>query len=154
METSLNLAWVLCSLGLILRWVLSPWGKRALNGIRRGNRYAAFMPGQRRRPSEPCWQLQLLALAVVVLLLLPVISLSDDLMATQGLAETDSCVRRAQHSGDGHTDSLRGSFALPEQNSGAPVEAGLPQESLLPFEPATHDNPFAHWLDSRPPPQA
>src|ERR1700722_6529340 len=97
MEITLNLAWALCSLALIWFWARSA----ASGGVPRG--------------------MQILALAMVVLLLLPVISLSDDLMAMQGPAETDSSMRRALHPDEGHPSVVPISFALPE-----PVFAALP----------------------------
>src|ERR1700683_1045657 len=91
MEIVLNIAWALCSLGLFWFWLRSSVSDRV----------------PRRT--------QMLALAMVVLLLLPVISLSDDLMAMQGPAETDSSIRRASHLDEGHPSVVPISFALPEQ---------------------------------------
>ena len=101
MEIILNLAWGFCSLGLIWFWVRT----RAANQAPR--------------------RTQILALAVVVLLLLPVISLSDDLMAMQGPAETDSSLRRSVHSDEGHPSVVPASLALPEQMMTALVLSGF-----------------------------
>src|SRR5580698_10727892 len=98
MEITLNLAWAACSLVLIWFWT----------------RNTAANPVPRR--------MQILALAMVVLLLLPVISLSDDLMAMQGPAEADSSLRRALHPDEGHPSIVPASFALAEQ-----LIAALPQ---------------------------
>ena len=70
MELFLNLVWALVTLamgGLWLRY-----------GLREGS--------PRR--------MQLLSLAVLLLLLFPVISVSDDLLALQNAAEVDSCLKR------------------------------------------------------------
>ena len=130
MEITLNLAWAACSLVLIWYWTR----RTAANSVPR--------------------RMQILALAMVVLLLLPVISLSDDLMAMQGPAETDSSMRRALHPDEGHPSVVPVSFALPEQ-----VFAALPwsrssqvvvqNERLAPLVPVQ-----TRSLDRRPPPQA
>jgi len=91
---------------------------------------------------------------MVVLLLLPVISLSDDLMAMQGLAETDSSARRANHLAEGHPPVAPTSFALPEQSFDTPRDSGYAQvsvqeERLSPPPPA-----LTRSLDRRPPPNA
>jgi hypothetical protein len=95
-----------------------------------------------------------MALAMVVLLLLPVISLSDDLMAMQGPAETDTSVRRALHIDEGHPQMPPTSFALPEL-AFAPLPLGgdsqvaIQNASLAPAPPM-----LVRSLDRRPPPQA
>ncbi len=129
MELILNLAWVACSLGLILFWL----------------RNSASNPVPRKT--------QVLALAVVVLLLLPVISLSDDLMAMQGLAETDSSARRAGHLDAGGTPVAPASAALPLGVSSEPQTKGdfpvrVAEARLSPPLPA-----LTRSLDRRPPPQ-
>jgi hypothetical protein len=71
METILNLAWVLLAAVIVRLWT----------------RYAPQEGASRRT--------QVAALAVLILILLPVISVTDDLMAAQNPAETtDCCVRR------------------------------------------------------------
>jgi hypothetical protein len=130
MEITLNLAWAACSLVLIWFWT----------------RNAASKPVSRKT--------QILALAMVVLLLLPVISLSDDLMAMQGPAETDSSMRRALHPDEGHPSVVPVSFAQPEQVFAALPWSGSSQvvvqnERLAPFVPV-----LTRSLDRRPPPQA
>jgi hypothetical protein len=130
MEITLNLAWAACSLALIWFWTQS----------------TAASPVPRR--------MQILALAMVVLLLLPVISLSDDLMAMQGPAETDSSMRRALHPDEGHPSVVPVSFALPEQVFAALPWSGsslvvVQNERLASFVPV-----LTRSLDRRPPPQA
>ena len=129
MEIILNIAWALCSLGLILLWA-------------RGSR---SNPVSRRT--------QIFALAMVVLLLLPVISLSDDLMAMQGPAETDTCLRRALNPGDLHPSVAAACWAFP-----APIVTELAWSS---FTQGTQEsyrwiakpNSFPRSLESRPPPR-
>jgi hypothetical protein len=91
MELILNLAWAAFATGLILFWAL----------------------GMRSNPAPR--KTQVLALMIVVLLLLPVISLSDDLLAAQSPAETDCCLRRALDSNHSQHSTVPTSFALPEE---------------------------------------
>jgi hypothetical protein len=138
MELILNLAWALVSMALVALWL-------------RGSRLGKTGPrraGFHRAPRH----IQILALLVVVLLLLPVISLSDDLMAAQGFAETDSCLRRAQDCGCAHPAPA--SFALPEEIVADILLSGFSQEILEEDSfPAVHRIAPAA-LDSRPPPRA
>src|SRR5882762_10391186 len=99
MEILLNLAWALCSLGLIWFWVRS----------------CDAGHGKRRIPLRT----QILTLAMIVLLLLPVISLSDDLMAMQGAAETDACLRRALQVDAGHPSVVPMALGLQERELSA-----------------------------------
>jgi hypothetical protein len=70
MELTLNLGWVLVALWMLFAWLrVSP-----------------------RAPKDR--SAQLVALAVVILILLPAISMTDDLMAAQKPAEPDCCMRR------------------------------------------------------------
>jgi hypothetical protein len=128
METALNLAWMLCSLLLVRSWM----------------RNTASNPVPRR--------MQMLALAMVVLMLLPVISLSDDLMAMQGPAETDTSMRRALHPDEGHPSVVPVTFALPEAIFAAMPWSGYTQvavqnKPLAPCLPV-----LTRSLDRRPPP--
>jgi len=70
MELTLNLGWVVVAV-----WMSCAWLRIAPRGAK-----------ERRA--------QLVALAVVILILLPAISMTDDLMAAQNPAEVDSSVRR------------------------------------------------------------
>jgi hypothetical protein len=75
-ETSLNLAWAILATAMFMFWL-------------------------RYRPCYKASGVQLAALAVCILTLLPVISISDDLMAAQFPAESDSSQHwelRASHS--------------------------------------------------------
>lgn len=130
MEIFLNFAWALCALGLCWFWM----------------RAGASDSASRKT--------QILALAMVVLLLLPVISLSDDLMTMQGPAESDTCLRRALHADENHPSVIPHSMALPEQLFIALSIGGSPQkvvQSSRMMPPLTF---FIRSLDRRPPPQA
>ncbi len=70
MEVLLNLAWLVLTAVMALLW---------------------FRFGVRRGVSGPA---QLMALLVLLLVLFPVISVSDDLLALQNPAEADCCLRR------------------------------------------------------------
>lgn len=70
MELALNLAWLLLAVVMICL----------------GLRYAPPEGSDRR--------MQLVSLAVVIFILLPAISMTDDLLAAQNPAEVDSCLRR------------------------------------------------------------
>jgi hypothetical protein len=129
MEIVLNVAWATCSVGLILFW----------------SRTSASNPVPRGR--------QIFALAMVVLLLLPVISLSDDLMAMQGPSETDSCLRRVLQTNDVHPSVMPTSFALPEEIIAALSFSGSLQEISQDHIPATPPSLLIRSLDSRPPPR-
>jgi hypothetical protein len=74
MELFLNLAWLALAALMCCLW-----------------RRFAPRP-DKNRPADR--RMQLIALAVLILILFPVISVTDDLQAAQNPAETDSCVRR------------------------------------------------------------
>jgi hypothetical protein len=100
MELTLNLGWVLVALAMLFAWL----------------RVAPRDSGERRA--------QFVALAVVILILLPAISMTDDLIAAQNPAEVDCCsVRR---------DSSCSHVHLPMQ---------LPALPLPPFAIATDSLP-------------
>lgn len=129
-EILLNITWAVCSLILIGLW------------LRRG-----ISQSISRRT-------QLLALGMAVLLLLPVISLSDDLLAMQAPAETDTCVRRVQNADNLHPTPWTLTSALP---SGIymPALTGLVATQQPPSkEQATPPSPVPPPMDSRPPPMA
>ncbi len=78
MELTLNLAWMTLTALMLGLWM----------------RHAPREGVSRRA--------QLIALAVIILILFPVISVTDDLMAAQNVAETDSCQRKDHVSSDNH----------------------------------------------------
>ena len=98
--------------------------------------------------------MQLLALASVVLMLLPVISLSDDLMAMQGPSETDATVRRVLQPGHDYPTVTPHFFAIPEAITSVIPAGGWAPEALLALIPAPARNFHTRTLGSRPPPQA
>ena len=75
MELLFNLLWVGLSVGLIGLWLLSRrrWQDDAL---------------------RPASHIQIAALAIVIVILLPVVSLTDDLLACTAPAEVEHLVRR------------------------------------------------------------
>jgi hypothetical protein len=91
---------------------------------------------------------------MVVLLLLPVISLSDDLMAMQGPAETDTSLRRALHPDDPHPSATQASFALPEEIVTGLILGGLSPDIRQDYKQLPPAALFTRSFDSRPPPRA
>jgi len=129
-EILLNLAWALCSLALLWMWM-------------------------RRRPTNAApVASQMLALAMVVILLLPVISLSDDLVAMQGPAESDSCVRRVLHANEGHPSVVPAAAGMPEEFFAVLTTTGGSRELIQSYNFAPSPTLLIRSLDSRPPPQA
>lgn len=129
MEILLNLAWAALAVFIICLW--------ARHGDRTGL--------HRRR--------QLVALAVLLAILFPVISVSDDLMAAQTATEQDSCQRR---------DYLAPSSAHPIVPLAAIVYAlhfemsfGTPQSTAIrtPSLPSVK-RPQLAGIENRPPPAA
>ena len=129
MELTLNLGWVLLAL-----WMLGAWLRIAPKAHR----------GRRA---------QLVALSVVILILLPAISMTDDLIAAQNPAELDCCARRDYDCLHAHASVLTSS-ARPEPAFGCQA-AGVVQ--LLPRD--LQANPLAKIpalasIRNRPPPSA
>ena len=88
MELILNLAWMLLIALLFLRW-------------------KSLRPAQQRHP-----HLQLIALGLIAILLFPAISVTDDLLAPQALAESDSTTLRRDHSQLLHSAEIPNCAAL------------------------------------------
>ncbi len=74
MELLLNLAWVAVAAGLVFLWL-----NEASGGVPKNRE-------DRRR--------QLIAIAILIAILFPVISVSDDLLAMQNASESDNYLRR------------------------------------------------------------
>jgi hypothetical protein len=74
MEMTLNLAWVALAVWMFWAWV----------------RYAP----RDGAPNRVDWRVQLVALGLVILILLPAISMTDDLTAARNPAEVDTYIRR------------------------------------------------------------
>ncbi len=130
LELALNLVWVAASVTLVTVWL------RAARHTRTPRRVQCF------------------ALLMAILLLLPVISISDDLAAAQYPAEADSALRRAADSHLGHLVLHPASFALPEPSLNDYFPQFLFSRLSLPQSLAAPATGFAQQLHCRPPPQA
>jgi hypothetical protein len=129
MELTLNLGWVCVALWMLLAWV----------------RVAPRAARDRRA--------QFVALAVVILILLPAISMTDDLIAAQNPAEVDCCVRRDDGCWHAHT-VVPVTPALPLTSfSGLPggyVQMRAPRQVVVPQV----EVPSLVSIQNRPPPAA
>jgi hypothetical protein len=129
MELILNLAWALSAVAILCIWL----------------RYARLAGASRRT--------QMVALAVLILILFPVISVTDDLQAMQNPAETDSCLRRVHAVSSPHSIfPAVGALpppALTELSFGVPYVAA---SGSLPAPAMNH--PALAPIQNRPPPLA
>jgi hypothetical protein len=130
MELILNLGWVLIAFGMLFAWL----------------RVAPRPAGERRA--------QFVALAVVILILLPAISMTDDLIAAQNPAEVDCCSARRDHNWS-HTHPNFGTPAALQR----PVFSGFVddfREMHVPSDAASPRvvAPFQGPIQNRPPPTA
>ena len=131
MELILNVAWVLVAAAALASWSVA---------------------SRRVKDSSRRIASQLLALSVLLLILFPAISITDDLWAVHNPAETDILVRRhdeaTHHSGvlpQGQTAILIGT---PEPPKAADLGYAAFSLQTLPFHPA----PTRLGLFIRPPP--
>jgi hypothetical protein len=129
MELSLNLAWILLAAAMFRWWL-------------------RFSPrtGSNKR-------MQFVALAVIILILFPVISVTDDLQAAQNPAEADSCLRRD------HACSTPHSIFPPVAALPLPVFADLSFGILRIATPGglpapVIEHPVLAPIQNRPPPVA
>jgi hypothetical protein len=128
MELFLNLAWALVATLMFWLWM-------------------------RLAPRQGARRTQLIALAVVILILLPVISVTDDLIAAQNPAETDCCQRK-DHAASSHHSIFPAVATLPP-----PVLAKL-SFGLLRFAAPSRVSvprvkiPALASIQNRPPPAA
>jgi hypothetical protein len=129
MELVLNLAWVLLATFMFSLWL-------------------RFAP-----PTGRDRHLQLVALTVLLLILFPVISVTDDLQAVQNPAETDSLLRR-NHGFSPAQSIFPAVAALPLAAMAEPsygfismAAPGIPQAPLF-------DEPALAPIQNRPPPAA
>ena len=125
----LNLGWA-----LLAAWMLCLWARMAP-----------------RRASDR--RVQLIALSVVILILLPAISMTDDLVAAQNPAEIDCCARRHDH-GNGANPISTAIAALP-----MPAFDGLSIGIARMAAPGNLSSPFVEHpnlasIQNRPPPAA
>ena len=130
MELTLNLGWA-----LVAMWMLCAW-------VRKAPRKAT----DRR--------IQMVALAVVILILLPAISMTDDLLAAQNPAEIDCCARRDHDHGTCPHSIIPAAAALPLPGftglSLAFMGMAAPGNLLSPLV----ENPSLAPIQNRPPPAA
>ncbi len=134
METALNLVWALLVALMFGLWL----------------RFAPPISPNRRVDSRG---MQFVALAVLILLLFPVISVTDDLQAIQNPAETDSCQRRDHVCSTPHS-IFPAVAALP-----LPAFSGLSFAYLLLAAPSALSAPVVANsalapIQNRPPPAA
>jgi hypothetical protein len=129
MELTLNLVWVVLVTLMLWLWM-----------------HHAPREGASRRT-------QIVALAVIVLILFPVVSVTDDLMAVQNPAETESCQRRSQMCSDGcSTHSAVAVLALPAFVEPPPGSICIAMLSDLPVPLVAV--PAVVSIQNRPPPAA
>lgn len=129
MELFLNSVWVLVAIAAISSWVCL----------------------ERRGKSER--RLPLIALSMLVLILFPVISVSDDLWSLQNPAETDTCVRRHQQDSPAHVPLLPHSY-LPAA-AVADLGRGYTRLIIPRFAPVrVVAMPAVDSIENRPPPVA
>lgn len=128
MELTLNLGWALVAL-----WMLCAWMRTAP-----------------RRATDR--RIQMVALAVVILILLPAISMTDDLAAAQNPAEVDCCARRDHDQGASPHSivPVAASLPLPSFAGVSLAFAGTAEPNILP-SPFV-ENPFLQSIQNRPPP--
>lgn len=128
MELTLNFGWVVVAV-----WMLVAWLRLASQGS-----------SQRRG--------QMVALAVVVLILLPAISMTDDLVAAQNPAEAVTCVRRDHDDFSQPHSIIPLTFSMP-----LPAFAGLlistaHRPAACNLASLEVEHPFPPSIQNRPPP--
>jgi hypothetical protein len=134
MELFLNLAWVVLAAAMYCLWLR-----------------IAPRAGPERRIRD--WRMQFVALAVLLLILFPVISVTDDLQAIQNPAEADTCLRRDHVVSNAHS-IFPAAAALP-----LPVFAefsfGIQRFLAVGCLPGpVVDHPAMASIQNRPPPAA
>jgi hypothetical protein len=129
MELLLNIAWAFLAIVMVGLWL-------------------RFSP--RDTPNRG---IQLVALAVLLFILLPAISMTDDLLAAQNPAEIDCCLRR-DHESSAHPCDFLMVAALPLLLFSG-LAAGI-QYSTVPgiVAPLSSDPPALASIQNRPPPSA
>ncbi len=129
MELFLNFAWIVVAVAIVCLW------------MRIENR-----PGAERR-------LPVVALLTLIVILFPVISVSDDLWSIQNPAETDTWQRRNHLACGPHTifpaiaALSEPGFALPRFGNGHFNAPHVPHVRAV-------ENPALHAVQNRPPPEA
>ncbi len=135
-ETFFNLLWVAVTVALCAGW-------------------CARLQRNRSKSLLPAIAVQLVALALLAVVLLPVISLTDDLQACTTLAESEHLSRRGdlQPASDQPVDSLPLSLAL---LAAAPTATDMPLADFVRVEQSASQQMrgFSRSLATRPPPAA
>src|ERR1019366_562766 len=129
MELFLNSVWALVGIAIVCLWL------------------------QHERSNKTDRRLPFIALVMLIVVLFPVISVSDDLWSMQNPAETDSCQRRAHLASCPH--SLFPAISSVPESPFIGVASDY-QELIAPPNPAlrTVDNPAFDAIQNRPPPAA
>lgn len=131
MEFFLNLVWVVLATGLVILWALAHWSPA--------------------RITQEDWRRQAIAMGALLLVLLPVISLTDDLQAWAAPAETE-------HSRVMADAAPRGDHTLPAlwvHSTGGIVHPVLQAWSRFEFvrKAPVPRREEAHPIENRPPPR-
>jgi len=129
METILNLSWLILAFVLTRLWLL----------------YAPQDGASRRK--------QIVALAMLAVILFPVISVTDDLWSMQYPAETDTSLRRDFLASNPHS-IFPAAAALPELAVADPIAARGRLETPLQSRLIAIDKPGLDPIENRPPPAA
>jgi hypothetical protein len=129
MEILLNLSWALLSALIVCLWMR-----------------LASRTGANRR-------MQFIALVMLIVILFPVISVSDDLWSAQNPAETDTCLRRDHLASSTHS-IFPAMAALPEPAFAAPHFGFQRFTAPLSLRSLAVDNPALDGIQNRPPPAA
>ncbi len=130
MEIILNLAWAALAIFMVWAWVRTD-GRT----------------GHSRRG-------QLVAITLLIAILFPVISVTDDLAAAQNPAETDTCIRR-DHLLPAKAHTLLPEVALPAIPSFAGIPFGAPRYvSPQNLTARNVEQPALISIQNRPPPAA
>lgn len=129
MELTLNLGWALLAAWMVCAWLsVTPRAAR--------DRRAQFV-----------------ALAVAILILLPTISVTDDLIAAQNPAEPDCCMRRDH--GDCHAHPITPATAAIPLPGFSGLSFGFVQACVPSNQSAPHPEiPALTSIQNRPPPAA
>jgi hypothetical protein len=129
MEIILNLAWIFLAAVIVWLWLRD-----------------APCEGASRR-------LQMIALAMLIAILFPVISVTDDLQTVQNPAELDCCARR-NHAALCPHSIISAVAALPPPAFAQPSSGFLRFVAPSSFPVAALDNPALAPIQNRPPPVA
>jgi hypothetical protein len=128
MEITLNLAWVALAVWMVWAWV----------------RFAPREGADRR--------VQLVALGLVILILLPAISMTDDLMAARNPAEVDTAIRRDHDWLHPHVLIPAAVALVVSQFAG--LSLGTVELIARSAPPAVTISAALHPIEDRPPPTA